>query len=347
MPHDLINVPISAALKEFFGSSQLSQFMDQTNRCPRSRTSGASRPSAWRPDRERAGFEVRDVHQRTTAACPIETPEGPNIGLINRWRCTRSQRKYGSSRRRTAASKTARSPTRRPPVGDRGRQVRHRAGQRPARRGRRPWSTSWCRPRERGESVLTSRAHPVHGRGADADRPVAASLVPFLEHDDANRALMGANMQRQASAGAAPRRPLVGTGVEHVAAVDSGTAVTAARGGVVDYVDTNRHRDPRQRRRETVAGEVGVDIYNPDQSTSARTRTPTSTSASIVKRGDVVAAVTWSPTAPATDLASSALGQKCWSRSCPWNGYNFEDSIPISERVVADDRYTRSTSRNW
>jgi DNA-directed RNA polymerase subunit beta len=167
---------------------------------------------------------------------------------------------------------------------------------------------------------------------------VAASLVPFLEHDDANRALMGANMQRQAVPCLRPEKALVGTGVERVAAVDSGTVVTARRGGIVDYVDTNRIVI-RVNDNETVAGEVGVDIYNlikyqrSNQNTNIHQRP-------IVKRGDTWPRVTWSPTARRTDLGELALGQNMLVAFMPWNGYNFEDSILISERVVADDRYT-------
>ena len=342
MPHDLINSkPISAALKEFFGASQLSQFMDQTN--PLSEITHKRRVSALGPGgltRERAGFEVRDVHPTHYGrVCPIETPEGPNIGLINSLALYAQLNEYGfleTPYRRVADGKvTTRSTTCRPS---------------------RKASTSSPRPsatldkdgklidelvsaRDNGESMLTSAERIQYMDVAPTQIvSVAASLVPFLEHDDANRALMGANMQRQAVPTLRPEKALVGTGVERVAAKDSGTVVAAKRGGVVDYVDTNRIVI-RVNDKETVSGEVGVDIYNlikyqrSNQNTNIHQRP-------IVKRGDKVAAEDIIADGASTDIGELALGQNMLVGFMPWNGYNFEDSILISERVIAEDRYT-------
>ena len=266
LPHDLINAkPISAAIKEFFGCSQLSQFMDQTN--PLSEITHKRRVSALGPGgltRERAGFEVRDVHPTHYGrVCPIETPEGPNIGLINSLALYARTNEYGfletPYRKRRRQQGDRRDPL---PVGDRGRPVRDRAGEREDRRARASWPTSscpaatatssCCRPPDKIQYMDVAPAQIVS---------VAASLIPFLEHDDANRALMGSNMQRQAVPCLRPEKPLVGTGVERTAAVDSGTAVMARRGGKVDYVDASRIV-VRVNDTETAAGEVGVDIYN-------------------------------------------------------------------------------------
>jgi DNA-directed RNA polymerase subunit beta len=222
---------------------QLSQFMDQTN--PLSEITHKRRVSALGPGgltRERAGFEVRDVHPTHYGrVCPIETPEGPNIGLINSLALYAQLNEYGfleTPYRRVVDGKVTEPD--RLPVGHRGRQVRHRAGQRHARQGR-PLTDELVSAREKGESVLLSPERVQYMDVAPTQIvSVAASLVPFLEHDDANRALMGANMQRQAVPTLRPEKALVGTGVERVAAVDSGTVVTARRGGIVDYVDTNR-----------------------------------------------------------------------------------------------------------
>src|SRR2546426_433421 len=258
MPHDLINAkPISAAIKEFFGSSQLSQFMDQTN--PLSEITHKRRVSALGPGgltRERAGFEVRDVHPTHYGrVCPIETPEGPNMDVA--------------------------------------------------------------------PSQIVS---------------VAASLIPFLEHDDANRALMGSNMQRQAVPCLRPEKPLVGTGVERTAAIDSGTCVIALRGGVVDYVDANRIV-VRVNDDETVAGDVGVDIYKLTKYTRSNQNTNIN-QRPIVKQGERLAKADVVADGASTDLGELALGQNMLVAFMPWNGFNFEDSILISERVVAEDRFT-------
>ena len=252
MPHDLINSkPISAALKEFFGASQLSQFMDQTN--PLSEITHKRRVSALGPGgltRERAGFEVRDVHPTHYGrVCPIETPEGPNIGLINSLALYARLNDYGFLE--TPYRRVSRQQGHRPdrlPVGHRGKQVRHRAGQRLARRAG-TLTDELVSARENGESVLTSPERIQYMDVAPTQIvSVAASLVPFLEHDDANRALMGANMQRQAVPVLRPEKALVGTGVERVAAVDSGTVVTVAPRRHRRLHRHQPHRHPRQRR---------------------------------------------------------------------------------------------------
>jgi DNA-directed RNA polymerase subunit beta len=342
MPHDLINSkPISAALKEFFGASQLSQFMDQTN--PLSEITHKRRVSALGPGgltRERAGFEVRDVHPTHYGrVCPIETPEGPNIGLINSLALYAQLNEYGfleTPYRRVADGKVTNQIDYLSAIQE-GKYVIAQANATLDKDGR--LTDELVSAREMGESVLTSPERVQYMDVAPAQIvSVAASLVPFLEHDDANRALMGANMQRQAVPTLRPEKAFVGTGVERVAAVDSGTVVTARRGGVVDYVDTNRIVI-RVNDNETVAGEVGVDIYNlikyqrSNQNTNIHQRP-------IVKRGDKVGARDVIADGASTDLGELALGQNMLVAFMPWNGYNFEDSILISERVVAEDRYT-------
>ena len=342
MPHDLINSkPISAALKEFFGASQLSQFMDQTN--PLSEITHKRRVSALGPGgltRERAGFEVRDVHPTHYGrVCPIETPEGPNIGLINSLSLFAQLNEYGfleTPYRRVSDGKVTMEIDYLSAI-EEGKYVIAQANAGLDQDGK--LIDELVSAREKGESVLLSPERVQYMDVAPAQIvSVAASLVPFLEHDDANRALMGANMQRQAVPVLRPEKALVGTGVERVAAVDSGTVVTARRGGVVDYVDTNRIVI-RVNDNETVAGEVGVDIYNlikyqrSNQNTNIHQRP-------IVKRGDKVAALDVVADGASTDLGELALGQNMLVAFMPWNGYNFEDSILISERVVAEDRYT-------
>ncbi len=342
MPHDLINSkPISAALKEFFGASQLSQFMDQTN--PLSEITHKRRVSALGPGgltRERAGFEVRDVHPTHYGrVCPIETPEGPNIGLINSLALYARLNEYGfleTPYRRVVDGKTTMQIDYLSAI-EEGKYVIAQANASLDAEGR--LIDELVSARENGESVLTSPERIQYMDVAPTQIvSVAASLVPFLEHDDANRALMGANMQRQAVPVLRPEKAMVGTGIERVAAVDSGTVVVAKRGGVVDYVDTNRVVI-RVADNETVAGEVGVDIYNlikyqrSNQNTNIHQRP-------IVKRGDVVAKGDVVADGASTDLGELALGQNMLIAFMPWNGYNFEDSIMISERVVAEDRYT-------
>ncbi|MFN7663758.1 MAG: DNA-directed RNA polymerase subunit beta, partial [Inhella sp.] len=342
MPHDLINSkPISAALKEFFGASQLSQFMDQTN--PLSEITHKRRVSALGPGgltRERAGFEVRDVHPTHYGrVCPIETPEGPNIGLINSLALFARLNEYGfleTPYRRVVDGQVTDQIDYLSAI-EEGKYVIAQANAKLDANGK--LVDELVSAREAGESVLLSPERVQYMDVAPAQIvSVAASLVPFLEHDDANRALMGANMQRQAVPTLRPEKAFVGTGVERVAAKDSGTVVAARRGGVVDYVDTNRIVI-RVNDNETVAGEVGVDIYNlikyqrSNQNTNIHQRP-------IVKRGDRVAAEDIIADGASTDLGELALGQNMLVAFMPWNGYNFEDSILISERVVADDRYT-------
>ncbi|MEJ7136818.1 DNA-directed RNA polymerase subunit beta [Amphibiibacter pelophylacis] len=342
MPHDLINSkPISAALKEFFGASQLSQFMDQTN--PLSEITHKRRVSALGPGgltRERAGFEVRDVHPTHYGrVCPIETPEGPNIGLINSLALYARLNDYGfleTPYRRVIDSKVTDQIDYLSAIKE-GHFVIAQANAALSEDGR--LIDELVSARENGEPVLTTPDRIEYIDVAPTQIvSVAASLVPFLEHDDANRALMGANMQRQAVPTLRPEKALVGTGVERVAAKDSGTVVTARRGGFVDYVDTNRIVI-RVNDDETVAGEVGVDIYNlikyhrSNQNTNIHQR-------AIVRRGDRVQAEDIIADGASTDLGELALGQNMLVAFMPWNGYNFEDSILISERVVAEDRYT-------
>ena len=342
MPHDLINSkPISAALKEFFGASQLSQFMDQTN--PLSEITHKRRVSALGPGgltRERAGFEVRDVHPTHYGrVCPIETPEGPNIGLINSLALYAQLNEYGfleTPYRRVADGKVSDKIDYLSAI-EEGKYVIAQASATLDADGK--LIDELVSARDNGESVLTSAERIQYMDVAPTQIvSVAASLVPFLEHDDANRALMGANMQRQAVPTLRPEKALVGTGVERVAAKDSGTVVAAKRGGVVDYVDTNRIVI-RVNDKETVSGEVGVDIYNlikyqrSNQNTNIHQRP-------IVKRGDVVAAEDIIADGASTDIGELALGQNMLVAFMPWNGYNFEDSILISERVIAEDRYT-------
>jgi DNA-directed RNA polymerase subunit beta len=342
MPHDLINSkPISAALKEFFGASQLSQFMDQTN--PLSEITHKRRVSALGPGgltRERAGFEVRDVHPTHYGrVCPIETPEGPNIGLINSLALFAQLNEYGfleTPYRRVVDGKVTDQIDYLSAI-EEGKYVIAQANATLNATGE--LTDELVSARENGESVLTSPERIQYMDVAPTQIvSVAASLVPFLEHDDANRALMGANMQRQAVPVLRPEKAFVGTGVERVAAKDSGTVVAARRGGVVDYVDTNRIVI-RVNDDETVAGEVGVDIYNlikyqrSNQNTNIHQRP-------IVRRGDKVAAEDIIADGASTDIGELALGQNMLVAFMPWNGYNFEDSILISERVIAEDRYT-------
>jgi DNA-directed RNA polymerase subunit beta len=342
MPHDLINSkPISAALKEFFGASQLSQFMDQTN--PLAEITHKRRVSALGPGgltRERAGFEVRDVHvTHYGRVCPIETPEGPNIGLINSLALYARLNEYGfieTPYRRVVDGKVTDQIDYLSAI-EEGKYVIAQANAALDKEGR--LVGELVSAREKGESILTPPETVQYMDVSPAQIvSVAASLVPFLEHDDANRALMGANMSRQAVPVLRPEKPLVGTGIERVAAVDSGTVVTAKRGGVVDYVDANRIVI-RVNDEEAVAGEVGVDIYNlikyqrSNQNTNIHQRP-------IVKRGDRIAKGDVIADGASTDLGEISIGQNMLIAFMPWNGYNFEDSILVSEKVVSDDRYT-------
>jgi DNA-directed RNA polymerase subunit beta len=332
---------VAAAVKEFFGSSQLSQFMDQNN--PLSEVTHKRRVSALGPGgltRERAGFEVRDVHPTHYGrVCPIETPEGPNIGLINSLSVYARTNEYGFLE----------TPYRR--VVD----------------GRVTDKIDFLSAIEEGEFAIAQANAATDGRGALSDElvscryqneftlmprerinymdvspkqivSVAASLIPFLEHDDANRALMGSNMQRQAVPTLRTEAPLVGTGMERPVAIDSGVTVVARRGGVVDSVDASRIV-VRVDDGETTASEPGVDIYNLTKYTRSNQNTcinqrPLVSAGDVIARGDVLA------DGPSTDLGELALGQNMLVAFMPWNGYNFEDSILISERVVQEDRFT-------
>ncbi|HKY00111.1 MAG TPA: DNA-directed RNA polymerase subunit beta [Steroidobacteraceae bacterium] len=341
-PQDMINAkPVAAAVKEFFGSSQLSQFMDQNN--PLSEITHKRRVSALGEGglkRERAGFEVRDVHPTHYGrVCPIETPEGPNIGLINSLAVYARTNKYGFLE----------TPYRR---------VRDR---------RVTGDVDFLSAIEESEFVIAQANAPLDDKGRFTDElvscryqneftlmpserieymdvsprqivSVAAALIPFLEHDDANRALMGSNMQRQAVPTLRSSTPLVGTGIERTVAIDSGVAVVARRGGAVDSVDASRVV-VRVNEGEVTAGEPGVDIYNLTKYTRSNQNTcinqqPLVRVGDSIARGDVLA------DGPSTHLGELALGQNMLVAFMPWNGYNFEDSILISERVVEEDRFT-------
>ncbi len=341
-PQDMINAkPVAAAVKEFFGSSQLSQFMDQNN--PLSEITHKRRVSALGEGglkRERAGFEVRDVHPTHYGrVCPIETPEGPNIGLINSLAVYARTNKYGFLE----------TPYRR---------VRER---------RVTGEVDYLSAIEESEFVIAQANAPLDGKGRfegdlvscryqneftlmPAERieymdvsprqivSVAAALIPFLEHDDANRALMGSNMQRQAVPTLRSSTPLVGTGIERTVAIDSGVVVIARRGGAVDSVDASRIV-VRVNEAEVTVGEPGVDIYNLTKYTRSNQNTcinqrPLVRVGNTISKSDVLA------DGPSTHLGELALGQNMLVAFMPWNGYNFEDSILISERVVEEDRFT-------
>ena len=342
MPHDLINAkPISAAIKEFFGSSQLSQFMDQTN--PLSEITHKRRVSALGPGgltRERAGFEVRDVHPTHYGrVCPIETPEGPNIGLINSLALYARTNEYGfmeTPYRKVEDSHVTDDIDYLSAI-EEGKYVIAQANAQLDKKGKLSDALVSCR--FKGEFELKEPPDVQYMDVAPSQIvSVAASLIPFLEHDDANRALMGANMQRQAVPCLRPEKAFVGTGIERTVAVDSGTAVQALRGGVVDYIDANRIV-VRVNDAETVSGEVGVDIYNLIKYTRSNQNTNIN-QRPIVKVGDLIAKGDVVTDGASTDLGELALGQNMLVAFMPWNGYNFEDSILISERVVAHDRFT-------
>ena len=342
MPHDLINAkPVSAAIKEFFGSSQLSQFMDQTN--PLSEITHKRRVSALGPGgltRERAGFEVRDVHPTHYGrVCPIETPEGPNIGLINSLALYARVNDYGfieTPYRKVNSGKVA-SEIEYLSAIEEGKYVIAQANAETDKTGRFVDELVSCR--NKNEFMLSAPDKIEYIDVAPAQIvSVAASLIPFLEHDDANRALMGSNMQRQAVPCLRAEKSLVGTGIERTVAMDSGTAVMARRGGRVDFVDAGRVV-VRVNDNETQPGEAGVDIYNlvkyvrSNQNTNINHRP-------LVKVGDIIAKSDVIADGASTDMGELALGQNLLVAFMPWNGYNFEDSILISERIVAEDRYT-------
>jgi len=342
MPQELINAkPVAAAVKEFFGSSQLSQFMDQNN--PLSEVTHKRRVSALGPGgltRERAGFEVRDVHPTHYGrVCPIETPEGPNIGLINSLSVYARTNDYGFLE----------TPYRK------------------VRNGKVTDDVEYLSAIEEGQHVIAQANSDLDARSAFVEElvsvrhqneftllpreridymdvspkqtvSVAASLIPFLEHDDANRALMGSNMQRQAVPTLRSDVPLVGTGMERAVAIDSGVTVVARRGGTVDFVDASRIV-VRVNDDEQIPGVPGVDIYNLTKYTRSNQNTcinqrPLAKVGDVIEKRDVLA------DGASTSLGELALGQNLLVAFMPWNGYNFEDSILISERLVEEDRFT-------
>ena len=342
MPKEMINAkPVSAAVKEFFGSSQLSQFMDQQN--PLSEVTHKRRVSALGPGgltRERAGFEVRDVHPTHYGrVCPIETPEGPNIGLINSLAVYARTNEYGfleTPYRRVINGRVS-SDIHYLSAIEEGQYVIAQANSNLTTRGQFVDDLVSCR--YKNEFTLFP---PKQVQYMDVSPKqivsVAASLIPFLEHDDANRALMGSNMQRQAVPTLRTETPLVGTGMERAVAVDSGVTVIATRGGTVDSVDASRIV-VRVDDSETSAGEAGVDIYNLTKYTRSNQNTCIN-QRPLVKAGDVIERDDVLADGPSTSLGELALGQNLLVAFMPWNGYNFEDSILISERVVEEDRFT-------
>ncbi|MEK8090519.1 DNA-directed RNA polymerase subunit beta [Thermithiobacillus plumbiphilus] len=342
MPQELINAkPVSAVVKEFFGSSQLSQFMDQTN--PLSEVTHKRRVSALGPGgltRERAGFEVRDVHPTHYGRiCPIETPEGPNIGLINSLSTYARTNEYGflETPYRKIVDRQVTDEIVYLSAIEEGDYVIAQANSTLDENGQLVDELVSCR--HHNEFTLSA---PERVQFMDISPKqivsVAASLIPFLEHDDANRALMGSNMQRQAVPTLRTQAPLVGTGMEKPVAIDSGVTVVARRGGMVDSVDAGRIV-VRVNDEETAPDEPGVDIYNLIKYTRSNQNTNIN-QRPIVRVGDVVARGDVLADGPSTELGELALGQNVLVAFMPWNGYNFEDSILISERVVADDRFT-------
>ena len=342
MPQELINAkPVSAVVKEFFGSSQLSQFMDQNN--PLSEVTHKRRISALGPGgltRERAGFEVRDVHPTHYGrVCPIETPEGPNIGLINSLAVYARTNEYGfiETPYRKVVDGRVTDEIEYLSAIEEGQFVIAQANASLDEQGRLIEDLVTCR--HRNEFMLASSDRVEYMDVSPRQIvSVAAALIPFLEHDDANRALMGSNMQRQAVPTLRAEKPLVGTGMESVVARDSGVTVIARGGGVVDSVDASRIV-VRVNDDEAEAGEAGVSIYNltkyqrSNQNTCINQRP-------LVRTGDVIAEGDVLADGPSTDLGELALGQNVMVAFMPWNGYNFEDSILISERVVQEDRFT-------
>ena len=342
MPQEMINAkPVAAAIKEFFGSSQLSQFMDQNN--PLSEVTHKRRISALGPGgltRERAGFEVRDVHPTHYGrVCPIETPEGPNIGLINSLAIYAQTNEYGFLE----------TPYRK------------------VNKGKVTDQIDYLSAIEESQFVIAQANASLNEKGALVDElvscrhlnefslstpdkveymdvspkqivSVAAALIPFLEHDDANRALMGSNMQRQAVPTLRAEKPLVGTGIERALAIDSGASVIAKRGGVVDSVDAGRVV-VRVSDEETQSGESGVDIYSLTKYTRSNQNTCIN-QRPLVRPGDKISKNDVLADGPSTDMGELALGQNMLIAFMPWNGYNFEDSILLSERVAEEDRFT-------
>ena len=341
-PQELINAkPVAAAIKEFFGSSQLSQFMDQNN--PLSEVTHKRRVSALGPGgltRERAGFEVRDVHATHYGrVCTIETPEGPNIGLINSLAVYARTNPYGFLE----------TPYRRVVDGKVGDQIDYLSaieeGSYAVAQANAPlhddgsFSEPFVPCRFQGETLLMAPSEIQYMDVSPMQTvSVAAALVPFIEHDDANRALMGANMQRQAVPTLRAQTPLVGTGIERDVARDSGVNAVAKRAGVIDQVDAGRIV-VRVKEEEIGDNDAGVDIYNLVKYTRSNQNTCIN-QRPLVKVGDRVETGDVLADGPSTDLGELALGQNMLVAFMPWNGYNFEDSILISERVVQEDRYT-------
>ncbi|MDE0988579.1 MAG: DNA-directed RNA polymerase subunit beta [Pseudomonadales bacterium] len=342
MPQDLINAkPVAAAVKEYFGSAQLSQFMDQNN--PLSEVTHKRRVSALGPGgltRERAGFEVRDVHPTHYGrVCPIETPEGPNIGLINSLATYARTNEYGFLE----------SPYRKVAKGNVTDEIEYLSAIVES-----DYVIAQASATMDEKSRLTEDMVEVRHLGEFTKMPresvnfmdvspqqvvsVAASLIPFLEHDDANRALMGSNMQRQAVPTLRSEKPLVGTGMERTVARDSGVCVVARRGGVIETVDAGRIVI-RVNNAETESGEAGVDIYNLTKYQRSNQNTCINQKP-LVKEGDVVAKQDILADGPSIDIGELALGQNIRIAFMTWNGYNFEDSILISEKVVKEDRFT-------
>ena len=342
MPQDLVNAkPVAAAMKEFFGSSQLSQFMDQNN--PLSEITHKRRVSALGPGgltRERAGFEVRDVHPTHYGrVCPIETPEGPNIGLINSLATYARTNNYGFIE----------TPYRKIVDGKVTSDIEFLSAINESQYVIAQASAEINKKDEFAEDMVAVRHQNEFTVKPPEDIDymdvsprqvvsVAASLIPFLEHDDANRALMGSNMQRQAVPTLRAEAPLVGTGIERTVASDSGVCKVAKRGGIIESVDAGRIV-VRVSDEETATGDAGVDIYNLTKYTRSNQNTcinqrPIVKQGDLISRGDVLA------DGPSVDLGELALGQNMRIAFMPWNGYNFEDSILISERVVQEDRFT-------
>ena len=342
MPQEMINAkPVAAAVKEFFGSSQLSQFMDQNN--PLSEVTHKRRVSALGPGgltRERAGFEVRDVHPTHYGrVCPIETPEGPNIGLINSLSVYARTNEYGfleTPYLKVIDGKVSKEIDYLSAIEE----SQYVIAQANAMLNDKQQFTDDLVSSRHSNEFMLSAPDKIQYMDVSPKQivSVAASLIPFLEHDDANRALMGSNMQRQAVPTLRAETPLVGTGMERAVAIDSGVTVVARRGGVIDSVDASRIV-VRVHDEETSAAEAGVDIYSMTKYTRSNQNTcinqrPLVNAGDVIARGDVLA------DGPSTHLGELALGQNLLVAFMPWNGYNFEDSILISERVVHDDRFT-------
>jgi DNA-directed RNA polymerase subunit beta len=342
MPQEIINAkPVAAAIKEFFGSSQLSQFMDQNN--PLSEITHKRRVSALGPGglaRERAGFEVRDVHATHYGrVCPIETPEGPNIGLINSLAVYARTNEYGfleTPYKKVVDGKVTEQVDFLSAI-EEGRFYIAQANATLDKNGSLTEDMVTCRHAEEF-AITTPDQIDYMDVSPKQIVSVAASIIPFLEHDDANRALMGSNMQRQAVPTLRADKPLVGTGMERAVAVDSGVTIVATRGGVVDDVDASRII-VRVNDDETETGESGVDIYNLTKYTRSNQNTCIN-QRPLVKPGDLIAKGDVMADGPSTDLGELALGQNMMVAFMPWNGYNFEDSILISEKVVKEDRLT-------